>query len=163
MKNIKDIYDPTCGSGSLLIRVANEITKSGKKYGSINGQELINTTYNLARMNMIIHGVPFKDFKIAQGDTIMNPDAELKIKKYDAIVSNPPYGVKWDSPKSLLDDNRFYKYGTIAPKAAMEMSFVQHIESLMSEKGTAAILLPVGVLFRTGAENKILKRLRIWI
>lgn len=152
---IKDIYDPACGSGSLLLRVAKELNE----YGSINGQELNNTTYNLARMNMIIHGIKYKDFTIKQGDTIKNPDAELLVKKYDAIVANPPYGVKWDSPVDLKDDDRFYKYGAIAPKGAMETSFVQHIEYSLSETGTAAILLPVGVLFRTGAENKILSRL----
>lgn len=152
---IKDIYDPACGSGSLLIRVAKELTS----YGSINGQELNNTTYNLARMNMIIHGIPYEDFSIKIGDTIKEPNSKLLTKKYDAIVANPPYGVKWDSPKELLNDDRFYKYGAIAPKGAMETSFVQHIEYLLSDKGTAAILLPVGVLFRTGAENKILSKL----
>ncbi|NQZ65754.1 MAG: type I restriction-modification system subunit M [Mycoplasmatales bacterium] len=157
--NIKDIYDPTCGSGSLLIRVAKDIKEKGNEYGSINGQEIINTTYNLARMNMIIHGIDFKDFHIALGDTIKSPDSKQQSKRYDAIVSNPPYGVRWDSPKELLNDNRFYKYGAIAPKGAMELSFVQHIESLLSDKGVAAILLPVGVLFRTGAENKILRKL----
>lgn len=152
---VKDIYDPACGSGSLLIRVAKEL----KTYGTINGQELNNTTYNLARMNMIIHGINYNDFSIKVGDTIKEPNPDLLDKKYDAIVANPPYGVKWDSPKDLLNDDRFYKYGAIAPKGAMETSFVQHIEFSLSEKGTAAILLPVGVLFRTGAENKILAKL----
>ena len=158
-KSIKHIYDPTCGSGSLLIRVAKEVEAKGQMHGSINGQELINTTYNLARMNMIIHSINFEDFSIAIGDTIQHPSEEHMKKKFDAIVSNPPYGTKWNSPQQLLNDERFYKYGKIAPKSAMEMSFVQHIESLLSDKGIGAILLPVGVLFRTGAENVILRKL----
>ena len=154
-ENIEKIYDPTCGSGSLLLTVATEV----KKYSTISGQEISKTTYNIARMNMIIHGIKYTDFKIRLGDTIKEQNLDIKSSKYDVIVANPPYGVKWDSPQELLNDERFYKYGKIAPKANMEISFLQHIEHYLSDKGIAAILLPVGVLFRTGSENKILSYL----
>ncbi len=159
-KNIKNIYDPTCGSGSLLLRLYKELENNNIVINSINGQEIMNKTYNLARMNMCIHNIDMDAFHIKLGDTIKEPNEILKQKKYDAIVSNPPYGVKWDGgDEKLLQDPRFYTYGVLAPKGSMESAFIQHIDHYLSEKGVATILLPTGILFRTGAENKILSKL----
>ena len=145
---LKNVYDPTCGSGSLLLRVSKEA-----EVGDFYGQELNQTTYNLARMNMILHGVKYGDFDIKQGDSLEYP---MHIdKKFEAIVANPPFSAKWSSDKEFLDDERFSAYGKLAPKSKADYAFVQHMIYHLDENGTMAVVLPHGVLFRGAAEGKI--------
>lgn len=148
-KNLRSAYDPTCGSGSLLLRVKREAAQVGKIYG----QELNRTTYNLARMNMILHDVHFSDFDIKQEDTLEKPQ-HLGLK-FDAIVANPPFSAHWSANPLFMNDDRFGMYGKLAPKKTADLAFVQHIVSHLSEEGTAAIVLPHGVLFRANAEMHI--------
>lgn len=151
-KRIRSAYDATCGSGSLLLRL--------KDYSEIVdyfGQELNPTTHNLARMNMILHGVHFDHFKIMKGDTLtedMFPDL-----KAEAIVANPPFAVNWKSETDpqLKTDERFSQYGRLAPKGAADYAFVTHMLYHLADNGTMAIILPHGVLFRGGAEGQIRK------
>lgn len=151
-KHLKNVYDPTCGSGSLLLRVSKEA-----EIGEFFGQELNQSTYNLARMNMILHDVRFEDFNIQQGDSIENP---LHFgMKFDAIVANPPFSTNWSSDKKFLDDERFSAYGKLAPKSKADFAFVQHMIYHLDENGTMAIVLPHGVLFRGAAEGVIRKYL----
>lgn len=145
---LKDVYDPTCGSGSLLLRVAREC-----KVSNFYGQELNQTTYNLARMNMILHGVRYGDFDIRQGDTLEHP--MHRDMKFEAIVANPPFSAKWSSDSSFLDDERFSAYGKLAPKSKADYAFVQHMIHHLDENGTMGIVLPHGVLFRGAAEGTI--------
>lgn len=152
-KNLKSAYDPTCGSGSLLLRVKKEANQVGKIYG----QELNRTTFNLARMNMILHDVHFSDFDIKQEDTLEKPQ-HLGLK-FDAIVANPPFSVHWSANPLFMNDERFSAYGKLAPKTKADFAFVQHMVYQLSEEGTAAIVLPHGVLFRGGAELHIRKYL----
>ncbi len=149
---IKSVYDPTCGSGSLLIR-----TKDYAKISHFYGQELNRTTYNLARMNMLLHGIHYKDFTIRQGDTLTDdkfPDLEA-----EAIVANPPFSAKWKSKDdpTLANDERFIPYGALAPKSAADYAFVTHMLHHLADDGVMAVVLPHGVLFRGGAEEKIRK------
>ena len=145
---LKNVYDPTCGSGSLLLRVSKEADVE-----DFYGQELNQTTYNLARMNMILHGVKYGDFDIKQGDSLEYP---MHIdKKFEAIVANPPFSAKWSSDKEFLDDERFSAYGKLAPKSKADYAFVQHMIYHLDENGTMAVVLPHGVLFRGAAEGKI--------
>lgn len=151
-KRIKSAYDPTCGSGSLLLRLG-EFTDVANYFG----QELNPTTYNLARMNMILHGVHFDKFSIRQGDTLkedMHPDL-----KAQAIVANPPFSAQWkgESDPTLLHDDRFSQYGRLAPKSAADYAFVTHMLHHLADNGTMAIVLPHGALFRSGAEGAIRK------
>jgi type I restriction enzyme M protein len=148
-KNLKSAYDPTCGSGSLLLRVKKEANQVGKIYG----QELNRTTFNLARMNMILHDVHFSDFDIKQEDTLEKPQ-HLGLK-FDAIVANPPFSVHWSANPLFMNDDRFGMYGKLAPKTKADFAFVQHMISHLSEEGTAAIVLPHGVLFRGSSEAQI--------
>lgn len=147
-ERIKSVYDPTCGSGSLLLRVAKEA-----KVSDFYGQELNTTTYNLARMNMILHNVKFRDFDIEQGDTLEDP-AHLHMK-FEAVVANPPYSIKWKANDLKLSDERFSPYGKLAPKSKADFAFVQHMIYQLDENGTMGIVLPHGVLFRGGAEGVI--------
>ena len=147
-KRLKSVYDPACGSGSLLLRVAREV-----EVGDFYGQELNQTTYNLARMNMILHGVKYADFDIKQGDTLENP--KHLDKKFDAVVANPPFSAKWSADKSFLDDERFSAYGKLAPKSKADYAFLQHMIFQLDENGTMGIVLPHGVLFRGAAEGTI--------
>lgn len=149
---LKNVYDPTCGSGSLLLRVARET-----EVYDFYGQELNQTTYNLARMNMLLHGVKYGDFDIKQGDSLENP--QHIDKKFEAIVANPPFSAKWSSDKRFLDDERFSAYGKLAPKSKADYAFVQHMIYHLDENGTMGIVLPHGVLFRGQAEEKIRKYL----
>lgn len=153
-KRIKSVYDPTCGSGSLLLRV-NEFTDVAKYYG----QELNQTTYNLARMNMILHGVHFKDFEIRQGNTLTD-DAHPELKA-EAVVANPPFSAHWkgDTDPALAHDERFSQYGRLAPKSAADYAFVTHMIHHLAENGTMAVVLPHGALFRSGAEGHIRKHI----
>lgn len=145
---IKKAYDPTCGSGSLLLRISKEADVS-----DFYGQELNQTTYNLARMNMILHDVPFDDFEIKRGDSLEHP--YFKDMQFDAIVANPPFSAKWSSDKKFMNDPRFSEYGKLAPKSKADYAFLQHMVYHLSEDGTMAIVLPHGVLFRGAAEEKI--------
>jgi type I restriction enzyme M protein len=153
-KEIKDVYDPTCGSGSLLLRIAKH-AKVGKYYG----QEKISTTYNLARMNMMLHKVRFNRFDIYQDDTLVNPSPDHMELKFEAVVANPPYSAKWPSTDMYKDDERFSAYGRLAPKSKADYAFVQHMIHHLDDKGTMAVVLPHGVLFRGGAEEVIRKYL----
>lgn len=151
-KRIKSAYDPTCGSGSLLLRLA-EFTEVTNYFG----QELNPTTYNLARMNMILHGVNFNNFKILQGNTLtedMHGDLKAEV-----IVANPPFSLDWKgkSDPTLAHDDRFSQYGRLAPKSAADYAFVTHMLHHLADNGTMAIVLPHGVLFRSGAEGQIRK------
>ena len=149
---LRNVYDPTCGSGSLLLRVAKEA-----QVEDFYGQELNQTTYNLARMNMILHDVKYQDFDIEQGDSLEEP---MHIeKRFEAIVANPPFSAKWSSSKEFLDDERFSNYGKLAPKSKADFAFVQHMIHHLDGNGTMAIVLPHGVLFRGAAEGHIRKYL----
>lgn len=149
-KEIRDVYDPTCGSGSLLLRIA-KYAKVGKYYG----QEKIQTTFNLARMNMLLHKVRFNRFDIHQGDTLSNPSERHKDLKFEAVVANPPYSAKWDSDAKFLDDERFSAYGRLAPSSKADYAFVQHMIHHLDDNGTMAVVLPHGVLFRGAGEEVI--------
>ena len=148
-RNLRSAYDPTCGSGSLLLRVKKEAEQVGKIYG----QELNRTTFNLARMNMILHDVHFSDFDIKQEDTLEKPQ-HLGLK-FDAIVANPPFSTHWSANPLFMNDDRFGVYGKLAPKTKADFAFVQHMVHHLSEEGTAAVVLPHGVLFRGGSEGHI--------
>jgi type I restriction enzyme M protein len=148
-KRLKSVYDPTCGSGSLLLRVAREVDDVGKFYG----QELNRTTYNLARMNMILHGVHYSRFDIKQDDTLEHPQhPDLRA---EAIVANPPFSAQWSANPLHLSDDRFGQYGRLAPASKADFSFVQHMVYHLDDNGTMACVLPHGVLFRGAAEGHI--------
>ena len=150
---LKSVYDPTCGSGSLLLRVAKEVTEVSDFYG----QELNRTTYNLARMNMIMHDVNYTQFDIKQEDTLEVP--QHLGKEFEAIVANPPFSQKWNANDLKLADNRFSQYGKLAPKTKADFAFIQHMISQLAENGVMAVVVPHGVLFRGAAESTIRKYL----
>ena len=150
---LKSVYDPTCGSGSLLLRVAKEVENVTDFYG----QELNRTTYNLARMNMIMHNVHYRKFDIKQEDTLENP--QHLDKKFEAIVANPPFSAQWSANKLHLSDDRFSQYGKLAPKSKADYAFLTHMIHHLDENGTMAIVLPHGVLFRGSSEGHIRKYL----
>ena len=145
---IQSVYDPTCGSGSLLLRVGKEA-----KVSSYYGQEFNSTTYNLARMNMLLHGISFKHFDIKNADTLENP--KHKDMKFDAIVANPPYSAQWSADPKFMEDERFSAYGKLAPKSKADFAFIQHMIYQLSDNGTMAVVLPHGVLFRGASEGTI--------
>jgi type I restriction system adenine methylase (hsdM) len=145
---LKSVYDPCCGSGSLLLRVAKE-TKVSKFYG----QELTSTTYNLARMNMLLHDVSYQDFSIANDDTLEHP--HFTDETFSAVVANPPYSANWSADNKFLDDDRFSACGVLAPKSKADYAFVLHMIHLLEENGAMAVVLPHGVLFRGASEGKI--------
>jgi len=151
-KKVRSVYDPTCGSGSLLLRIG-DFTDVVSYYG----QELNPTTYNLARMSMILHGVHFDHFNIKQGDTLVE-DMHSDLKA-EALVANPPFSAKWksDSDPQLAHDDRFSQYGRLAPKGAADYAFVTHMLYHLADNGVMAIVLPHGALFRSGAEGQIRK------
>ena len=151
---LKSVYDPTCGSGSLLLRVAKEV----KEVGGFYGQESNPTTYNLCRMNMIMHDVHYKRFDIYNEDTLVNPSSKHSDQKFEAIVANPPFSAKWQ-PDSIINDERFSPYGKMAPKSKADFAFVQHMVYQLDDNGTMACVLPHGVLFRGAAEGHIRKYL----
>lgn len=153
-KRLKNVYDPTCGSGSLLLRVARET-----EVFSFYGQENNSTTYNLARMNMLLHKVPFTRFNIHNGDTLEGPYEKHMEMKFEAVVANPPYSQKWSASDKFNDDERFSAYGRLAPTSKADYAFVQHMIYLLDESGTMAVVLPHGVLFRGGSEGEIRKHL----
>lgn len=147
---IKNVYDPTCGSGSLLLRVAKE-----SEVGAFYGQELNRTTYNLARMNMILHDVHFSRFDIRQEDTLEEPQ-HLDLR-FEAVVANPPFSAKWRGKDNALfeTDDRFSMYGSLVSKSYADLAFVQHMIFQMADNGTAAVVLPSGALFRGAAEKSV--------
>jgi len=147
-KDLRNVYDPTCGSGSLLLRVAKE-AQVRKFYG----QELTSTTYNLARMNMLLHDVSYQNFDIRNDDTLEHP--MHKDMKFEAIVANPPYSANWSSDPKFLDDERFSVYGKLAPKSKADYAFIQHMIYQLDDKGPMAVVLPHGVLFRGAGEGTI--------
>ena len=156
--DISSVYDPTCGSGSLLLRVAREATKEDPdraKLIKLYGQELNTETFNLGRMNLILHGVNWQNFELANGNTLAEDAFENET--FDAIAANPPYSTNWShGQKDLtLTDPRFAPYGALAPQSKADFAFVQHIVHHLSETGVAAVVLPHGVLFRGQAEGKI--------
>jgi type I restriction enzyme M protein len=151
-QRVRSVYDPTCGSGSLLLRIG-DFTQVVEYFG----QELNPTTHNLARMNMILHGVHFDRFNIQQGDVLEEdklPDLEAEI-----IVANPPFSAKWksDANPEFAHDDRFSQYGRLAPKGAADYAFVTHMLYHLADNGTMAIVLPHGALFRSGAEGHVRK------
>ena len=151
---LKSVYDPACGSGSLLLRVAREV----KDVAMFYGQEMNRTTYNLARMNMILHGVHYLKFDIKQEDTLENPQ-HLDDLPFEAIVANPPFSAKWSANPIFTSDDRFSQYGKLAPASKADYAFVQHMIYHLAENGIMAIVLPHGALFRGGAEQHIRKYL----
>ncbi len=152
LTDVKDAADPTCGSGSLLLRLKN--------YANVRnyyGQELTSTTYNLARMNMILRGVPYRNFNIYNGNTLEHDYfGEMKFR---VQVANPPYSANWSADAKFMEDERFNEYGKLAPKSKADFAFVQHMVYHMDEDGRAVVLLPHGVLFRGAAEEVIRKYL----
>lgn len=148
-KKLKNVYDPTCGSGSLLLRVARQVDDVGMFYG----QEMNNTTYNLARMNMILHDINFSRFDIKQEDTLEHPQ-HLE-QRFEAIVANPPFSAKWSANQLHLQEDRFSQYGKLAPASKADYAFIQHMIYQLDENGTMAVVMPHGVLFRGAAEGHI--------
>ena len=150
-KRLKSVYDPTCGSGSLLLRVTKEVEDIDEFYG----QELNRTTYNLARMNMILHDIHYRQFDLKQEDTLENP--QHLDQRFEAIVANPPFSAKWKGKDNPLNNNdeRFSQYGKLAPSSKADFAFVQHMVHQLADNGTMACVLPHGVLFRGAAEGHI--------
>ncbi|ASF47830.1 type I restriction-modification system subunit M [Methylovulum psychrotolerans] len=146
---LKSVYDPTCGSGSLLLRVKREVEDVSNFYG----QELNRTTYNLARMNMILHGVHYQKFDIKQEDTLEHP--QHINERFEAIVANPPFSAHWSASPLFMSDDRFSQYGSLAPKTKADFAFVQHMIHQLADNGQMAIVLPHGVLFRASSEGRI--------
>jgi len=150
-KSLKSVYDPTCGYGSLLLRVAKEVENVGHFYG----QEMNPTTYNLARMNMILHGVHYQRFDLRNEDTLEHPAPEHADLRFEAIVANPPFSANWSASEVLKGDDRFSAYGKLAPSSKADFAFVQHMVHHLDHGATMACVLPHGVLFRGGAEGHI--------
>lgn len=161
---LNKVLDFACGSGSLLLNVRKRIKDSGGSVGKIYGQENNITTYNLARMNMLLHGMKDTEFEIFHGDTLLNQWDLLnemnpsKKQEFDAIVANPPFSLRWDPNDTLSEDFRFKSYG-MAPKSAADFAFLLHGFHFLGTEGTMAIILPHGVLFRGGAEERIRTKL----
>ena len=157
--SVNKIYDPACGSGSLLLQAKKHFDNHIIEEGFF-GQEINHTTYNLARMNMFLHNINYDKFNIALGNTLIDPQFGDD-KPFDAIVSNPPYSVNWigsDDP-TLINDDRFAPAGVLAPKSKADFAFVLHALSYLSSKGRAAIVCFPGIFYRGGAEQKIRKYL----
>jgi len=146
---LKSVYDPTCGSGSLLLRVAREVDEVGEFFG----QELNRTTYNLARMNMILHDVNYRKFDIKQEDTLEHPQHEDK--RFEVIVANPPFSAHWSANQLFMSDDRFAEYGKLAPRTKADFAFIQHMIHQLADNGNMAVVMPHGVLFRGAAEGHI--------
>lgn len=156
---VNKVYDPACGSGSLLLKFAKVLGKENVRQGFF-GQEINLTTYNLARINMFLHDVNYEKFDLAHGDTLIDP-AHWDEEPFEAIVSNPPYSIKWegDANPLLINDPRFAPAGVLAPKSKADLAFTMHILSWLAVNGTAAVVEFPGVLYRGGAEAKIRKYL----
>ena len=150
---LKSVYDPTCGSGSLLLRVAKEV----KEVSGFYGQESNPTTYNLCRMNMIMHDVHYRKFNIKNEDTLEHP--QHVDMRFEAVVANPPFSANWSANPLFMNDDRFSAYGKLAPGSKADFAFVQHMIHQLDENGAMACVLPHGVLFRGAAEGHIRKYL----
>jgi type I restriction enzyme M protein len=146
---LRSVYDCACGSGSLLLRVAREV----KEVSNFYGQELNRTTYNLARMNMILHGVHYRKFDIKQEDTLEHP--QHKDLTFEAIVANPPFSAQWSANPLFTTDDRFSQYGKLAPSGKADFAFVCHMVHHLADNGCMAVVLPHGALFRGSAEQHI--------
>lgn len=153
--SVNKVYDPACGSGGLLLKFAKILGKENVREGFF-GQEINLTTYNLARINMFLHNINYNNFSIERGDTLIHP-AHWNDEPFDAIVSNPPYGIHWAGKENpiLINDERFAPAGVLAPSSKADLAFTMHMLSWLSPKGTAAIVEFPGVLYRGGAEQKI--------
>lgn len=162
--HLGSVFDFACGSGSLLLNVRQQLKKQGGTIGKIRGQEKNITTYNLARMNMLLHGVKDTEFEIYHGDTLTNDWDFLRetnparMPKFDAVVANPPFSYRWEPKDDMSDDVRFKNHG-LAPKSAADFAFLLHGFHYLKEQGVMAIILPHGVLFRGGAEERIRTKL----
>ena len=158
-KEVNKVYDPACGSGSLLLKFAKVLGKENVRLG-FYGQEINLTTYNLCRINMFLHDINYNHFDIELGDTLTDPK-HWDDEPFDAIVSNPPYSIRWDGDSNplLINDPRFSPAGVLAPKSKADLAFTMHMLSWLSTSGTAAIVEFPGVLYRGGAEQKIRKYL----
>ena len=156
-KEVNKVYDPCCGSGGLLLKFAKILGKENVKYG-FYGQEINLTTYNLCRINMFLHDINYNNFSIEREDTLLHP-AHWNDEPFDAIVSNPPYSIKWAGKENpiLINDERFAPAGVLAPSSKADLAFTMHMLSWLSPKGTAAIVEFPGVLYRGGSEQKIRK------
>jgi type I restriction enzyme M protein len=160
---LESVYDPTCGSGSLLLRVAREVGIRNIAKGFV-GQELNRTTYNLARMNMILHGVHYRQFDLKQEDTLVRPQHEGR--QFEAVVANPPFSADWSADPSFTTDERFSTFGRLPPASKADYAFVLHMLHHLADNGTMAVILPHGALFRgasEGAIRKILIAERNWL
>ena len=155
--SVNKVYDPACGSGGLLLKFAKILGKENVREGFF-GQEINLTTYNLARINMFLHNINYNNFSIERGDTLIHP-VHWNDEPFDAIVSNPPYSIKWAGKSNplLINDERFAPAGILAPESKADLAFTMHMLSWLSPKGTAAIVEFPGVLYRGGAEQKIRK------
>lgn len=153
--SVNKVYDPACGSGGLLLKFAKILGKENVRDGFF-GQEINLTTYNLARINMFLHNINYNNFSIERGDTLIHP-VHWDDEPFDAIVSNPPYSIKWAGKTNpiLINDERFAPAGVLAPTSKADLAFTMHMLSWLSPKGTAAIVEFPGVLYRGGAEQKI--------
>lgn len=158
-KEVNKVYDPCCGSGSLLLKFSKVLGKENVRQG-FYGQEINLTTYNLCRINMFLHDINYNNFDVAHGDTLTDPK-HWDDEPFDAIVSNPPYSIKWDGDANpiMINDPRFSPAGVLAPKSKADLAFTMHMLSWLSTSGTAAIVEFPGVLYRGGAEAKIRKYL----
>ena len=158
-KEVRKVYDPACGSGSLLLQMAKVLGKENVRNG-FYGQEINKTTHNLCRINMFLHDINYEKFDIAYGDTLLDPK-HWDDQPFDAIVSNPPYSIKWEGDDNpiLINDPRFSPAGVLAPKSKADLAFTMHMLHWLSTDGTAAIVEFPGVLYRGGAEQKI----RAWL
>lgn len=158
-KKISKVYDPACGSGSLLLQFAKVLGKDNVTDG-FYGQEINITTYNLCRINMFLHDINYEKFEIAHGDTLTDP-VDWDNPSFEAIVSNPPYSIKWDGDDNplMINDPRFSPAGVLAPKSKADLAFTMHILDWLATNGTAAIVEFPGVMYRGGAEQKIRKYL----
>jgi len=158
-KSVNKVYDPACGSGSLLLQYAKVLGKENVRQG-FYGQEINITTYNLCRINMFLHDINYEKFNIAHDDTLTHP-AHWDDQPFEAIVSNPPYSIKWDGDANplLINDERFAPAGVLAPKSKADLAFTLHALHWLAVNGTAAIVEFPGVLYRGGAEQKIRKYL----
>ncbi|MBQ9407238.1 MAG: type I restriction-modification system subunit M [Desulfovibrio sp.] len=158
-KSVNKVYDPACGSGSLLLKFAKILGKENVRQGFF-GQEINITTYNLCRINMFLHDIGYDKFDIALGDTLIKPQ-HWDEEPFEAIVSNPPYSIKWEGEDNplLINDPRFVPAGVLAPKSKADLAFILHSLSWLAPNGTAAIVCFPGVLYRGGKEGKIRKYL----
>jgi type I restriction enzyme M protein len=161
---LESVFDFACGSGSLLLNVRHRMKESGGTIGKIYGMEKNITTYNLARMNMLLHGVKDSEFEIYHGDTLTNDWDFLreanpaKMPRFDAVVANPPFSYRWEPGEAMSEDMRFKNHG-VAPKSAADFAFLLHGLHYLKDDGVMAIILPHGVLFRGGAEERIRRKL----